>query len=130
MPGIVPHIWTKIHGHSQSFQGNRIALVLAHADVIACQTGQIEAPTKRITALEAKLGKQPDNSLVPPSQGRKLTRAEGREAKKRERHPGALRRLSETPDRVVERRGRRRALIAITCSRWLINPSSVTVGMK
>lgn len=92
---------------------NLIAPVLAQADVIARQTGQIEALTKRVAALEAKLGKPPGNSSVPPSQGQKPTRAERRAAKKREGHPRALRQLSETPI-AWWRRGQRRARIAIT----------------
>src|SRR5580704_11524120 len=55
-----------------------IALALA-------QTAQIEELTRRIADLEAKLGgppKTPDNSSLPPSQGRKPNRAERRGAKK------------------------------------------------
>lgn len=84
-----------------------IALTLAQADVIARQSGQIETLTKRIEALEAKPGKPaklPDNSSLPPSQGQKPNRAERRAAKTRKGHAGAFRRLSETPDRVVETR--------------------------
>lgn len=84
-----------------------IALNLAQAEVIARQSGQIETLTKRIEALEAKLGKPaktPDNSSLPPSQGQKPNRAERRAAKTRKGHAGAFRRLSETPDRVVETR--------------------------
>src|SRR6202049_3321037 len=92
-----------------------IALIVAQAEVIARQTAQIEALTKqidvlmkRVEAWEAELGKPPktpDNSSVPPSQGRKPNRAERRAVKKRKGHPGAFRKLSETPDRVVERLG-------------------------
>jgi len=77
-----------------------IALVLA-------QAAQIEALTKRVAELEAKLGqppKTPDNSSVPPSQGRKANRAERRAAKTRKGRPGTFRKLAETPDRVVEAR--------------------------
>lgn len=83
-----------------------VALILAQADVIARQTVQIEALTKRVADLEAKLGKPPktpDNSSVPPSQGHKPNRAERRAAKKKG-HPGAFRPLSAQPDRVVEAR--------------------------
>ena len=65
-----------------------IALVLAQADVISQQTRHIETTgrqlqelTRRVAELEAKLGqppKTPDNSSVPPSQGRKPNRAERR----------------------------------------------------
>src|SRR6202048_3708562 len=75
-----------------------IALALA-------QTAQIEELTRRIADLEADLGtppKTPDNSSLPPSQGHKPNRAERRAGKKRKGHPGAFRKLSETPDRVVE----------------------------
>src|ERR1700674_5667010 len=92
-----------------------IALILGQAEVIARQTAQIEVLTrqidvlmKRVEALEAELGKPPktpDNSSLPPSQGHKPNRAERRAAKKRKGPPGAFRKLSETPDRVVERLG-------------------------
>jgi len=88
-----------------------IALVLAQAEVIVRQTGQIEALTKRVETLEAELGKPPktpDNSSVPPSQGPKPNRAERRAAKQRKGHAGAFRQLSAHPDRVVER-------LAATC---------------
>jgi transposase len=74
-----------------------IALVLA-------QAAQIEELTRRIAALEAKLGgppKTPDNSSVPPSQGRKPNRAARRAAKKRKRRRGAFRALAPHPDRIV-----------------------------
>src|SRR5271169_6570509 len=82
-----------------------IALAVAQWDVIARQTTQIDVLAKRVEDLEAKLGKPPktpDNSSVPPSQGQKPNRADRRAAKKRKSHPGAFRRLSERPDRVVE----------------------------
>src|SRR5271170_8171628 len=75
-----------------------IALVLA-------QEGQIEQLTRRIAELEAKLGgppKTPDNSSLPPSQGRKPNRAERRAAKKRKGRPGVFRALATNPDRIVE----------------------------
>jgi transposase len=74
-----------------------IALVLA-------QAAQIEALTQRISELEAKLGqppKTPDNSSLPPSQGRKPNRAERRAAKRKGR-PGVFRALAANPDRIVE----------------------------
>jgi transposase len=76
-----------------------IALVLA-------QTAQIEELTRRIAELEAKLGgppKTPDNSSVPPSQGRKPNRAERRAANKRKGRPGVFRALAANPDRIVSR---------------------------
>ena len=75
-----------------------IALVLA-------QAGQIEELTRRIAELEARLGgppKTPDNSSIPPSQGRKPSRAERRAAKKRTGRPGVFRALAANPDRIIE----------------------------
>ncbi len=75
-----------------------IALVLA-------QAAQIEALTRRIAELEAKTGqppKTPDNSSLPPSQGRKANRAERRAAGKRKGRPGVFRALAANPDRIVE----------------------------
>jgi transposase len=77
-----------------------IALILA-------QAAQNEALTRRVAELEAKLGqppKTPDNSSLPPAQGRKPNRAERRAAKKRKARPGVFRKLAENPDRVVEAR--------------------------
>src|SRR6266436_3044578 len=59
------------------------------------QAAQIEELTRRVAELEAKLGgppKTPDNSSIPPSQGRKPSRAERRAAKKRKGRPGVFRR--------------------------------------
>jgi transposase len=89
---------------AQLSRDDLIALNLAQADVIGRQTVQIETLAKRIEDLEAKLGRPPrtpDNSSAPPSQGWKANRAERRAAKRRGR-PGAFRRLSETPDRIVD----------------------------
>ena len=75
-----------------------IALVLA-------QKAQIEALTRRLAELEAKLGqppKTPDNSSVPPSRGRKPNRAERRAATKRKGRPGVFRALAADPDRIVD----------------------------
>src|SRR5713226_4643212 len=75
-----------------------IALALA-------QTAQIEELTRRIAELEAKLGgppKTPDNSSLPPSQGRKPNRAERRAAKKRKGRPGVFRALAPNPDRIIQ----------------------------
>src|SRR5438445_3836987 len=74
-----------------------IALALA-------QAAQIEELSRRIAKLEAKLGgppKTPDNSSVPPSQGRKPNRAERRAAKKRKDRPGVFRALAANPDRII-----------------------------
>src|SRR5271169_1777727 len=75
-----------------------IALLLA-------QAAQIEALRQRIAELEARPGqppKTPENSSVPPSQGRKPNRAERRAAKKRKGRPGVFRALAANPDRIVE----------------------------
>ena len=69
------------------------------------QAAQIEELTRRVAALEAKLGgppKTPDNSSIPPSQGRKPSRAERRAAKKRKGRPGVFRALAPNPDRIIE----------------------------
>jgi transposase len=74
-----------------------IALVLA-------QAAQIEALTRRIVELEAKLGKPPktpDNSSLPPSQGKKATRPEKPKAPRAGR-PGTFRALADNPDRIIE----------------------------
>src|SRR5437660_8057576 len=66
-----------------------IALALA-------QTAQIEELTRRIAELEGKLGgppKTPDNSSLPPSQGRKPNRAERRAAKSERAVPACFGRL-------------------------------------
>src|SRR5260370_1942497 len=71
-----------------------IALVLA-------QAAQIEELTRRIAELEAKLGgppKTPDNSSVPPPQGRKPNPAERRAPQKPPCRPGGFRRLAPDPD--------------------------------
>src|SRR6266436_6052745 len=68
------------------------------------QAVQIEELTRRVAELEAKLGgppKTPDNSSVPPSQGRKPNRAERRAAKKRKDRPGVFRALAANPDRII-----------------------------
>src|SRR6202521_2920607 len=69
------------------------------------QTAQIEELTRRIAELEAKLGgppKTPDNSSVPPSQGRKPNRAERRAAEKRKGRPVVFRALAPNPNRIIE----------------------------
>ena len=71
---------------------------------VLAQAAQIEELTRRIGELEARLGgppKTPDNSSLPPSQGRKPNRAERRAAKKRNGRPGVFRALAANPDRIV-----------------------------
>jgi transposase len=75
-----------------------IALVLA-------QAAQIEQLARRIAELEATLSgppKTPDNSSIPPAQGRKPSRAERRAATKRKGRPGVFRALAANPDRIIE----------------------------
>jgi transposase len=79
-----------------------IALGLAQAAQIEAQITEL---ARRVAELEAKLGqppKTPDNSSVPPSQGRKANRTERRAAKKRKGRPGVFRALADNPDRIVE----------------------------
>jgi transposase len=68
------------------------------------QAAQIAELTRRITELEGRLGppKTPDNSSVPPAQGRKANRAARRVAKKRKGRPRVFRALAANPDRIVE----------------------------
>jgi len=71
-----------------------IGLVLAMAE-------QITALQARVAELEAKLGeppKTPDNSSLPPSQGQKANRPEGKTKQRRKGRKGTPRRLAETPD--------------------------------
>jgi transposase len=71
---------------------------------VLAQAAQIEELTRRIGELEARLGgppKTPDNSSLPPSQGRKPNRAERRAATKRKGRPGVFRALAANPDRIV-----------------------------
>lgn len=78
--------------------------------LVLAQTAQIAELTRRVAELEAKLGqppKTPDNSSVPPSQGRKPNRAARRAAKKRTGRPGVFRALAPHPDRIVETIARR-----------------------
>src|ERR1700693_4666587 len=82
-----------------------IALVLAQAAQIEVLSARIEELTGRIAELEAKLGgppKTPDNSSIPPSQGRKPNRGERRAAKKRKGSTGMFRALAPNPDRIIE----------------------------
>src|SRR5258708_36842387 len=74
---------------------------------VLAQTAQIEELTRRIAELEAKPGgppKTPDNSSVPPSQGRKPSRAERRAANKRKGPPRVVPALAPQPDRTVASR--------------------------
>ncbi len=71
-----------------------IGLVLAMAE-------QIAALQTRVAELEAKLGeppKTPDNSSLPPSQGQKANRPEGKTRQRRKGRKGTTRRLAENPD--------------------------------
>lgn len=66
---------------------------------------QNAALLKRIEALEAKLGtprKTPENSSIPPSQGRKSNKDKTPGSGKRKGRQGVARALTETPDKLVE----------------------------
>src|SRR5207244_10976653 len=72
--------------------------------LVLAQAAQIAESTRRIAKLEARLGgppKTPDNSSVPPSQGRKPNRAERRAAKKQKGRPGVFRALAPNPDLIA-----------------------------
>src|SRR5271163_1732650 len=73
--------------------------------LVLAQAAQIEELTRRIAELEVKLGgppKTPDNSSIPPSQGRKPSRAERRATKKQKGRPGVFRALASNPDRIID----------------------------
>jgi transposase len=79
------------------FKEDLITLVLA-------QASQIEALSKRLAALQAKLGgppKTPKNFSVPPSKADQTDRREQRKTSRRGR-PGTFRALAENPDHTVE----------------------------
>src|SRR5713101_8267873 len=82
-----------------------IALALAQAAQIEAQTVQIAELARRVAELEAKPGqppKTPDNSSVPPSQGRKPNRTERRARNTRKGRPGVFRALAAGPHPIVE----------------------------
>ena len=73
--------------------------------LVGAQAAQIVELTRRVAELEARLGqppKTPDNSSLPPSQGRKPNRAERRATQKRKGRPGVFRALADNPDQIVE----------------------------
>jgi transposase len=73
--------------------------------LVLAQAAQIEALTRRVADLEARLGqppKTPDNSSLPPSRGAKPNLPAPGDKPKRKGHPGSFRALHPEPDRVVE----------------------------
>ncbi len=96
-----------------------IALGLALAAQIEVLAAQITELARRVAELEAKLGqppKTPDNSSVPPSQGRRSPTAPngGRQRRSARADPASSGRLADNPDRIVETRCR--ALPALRAS--------------
>jgi len=84
------------------------ALILALWRQVQALTAQVQTLMARVAELEAKLGgppKTPDNSSLPPSQGKKPNRAA--KAPRRGPRPGSLgrmgggRALTENPDEIV-----------------------------
>jgi len=84
------------------------ALIRALWAQVQALIAQVQALAARVAELEAKLGtppKTPDNSSLPPSQGKKPNRAE--KVARRGPRPGSLGRmgggrpLAETPDEIV-----------------------------
>src|SRR6476619_5318565 len=78
-------------------------------EIILAQAAMIEQLTRRVAELEARLGlppKTPDNSSVPPSQGRKASTATTPPASKRRRRrkgrTGAHRAMASSPTQTVE----------------------------
>jgi transposase len=79
-------------------------------EIILAQAAMIEQLTRRVAELEARLGlppKTPDNSSVPPSQGRKASAATPPASKRRRRRKGrsgAHRAMASNPTQIVEMR--------------------------
>jgi transposase len=82
-------------------------LTLSRDDLIAlieAQAQQMATLTARIAELEAKLAlppKNPNNSSLPPSKGKKPNLPD-RSKKPRPRRPGVTRSLAENPDQIIE----------------------------
>jgi transposase len=84
------------------------ALDAAQKDtLILALMAQVEALTKRVEELEAKLKeppKTPDNSSLPPSRGQKACPGAEKTKLKRKAHQGSARALHPDPARVIEQR--------------------------
>jgi len=81
------------------------ALILAQAETIQRQSGQIALLLRRVAELEARIGgppKTPGNSSIPPSKGEKANRAERRAKGPRKGRPGVSRALAADPEKVVD----------------------------
>ena len=75
-------------------------------ELVLAQSGTIEVLTNRVAELEAKLGlppKTPDNSSLPPSQGRKPA-VERKRKRRRKGRPGVARALDPDPTQFREMR--------------------------
>lgn len=73
--------------------------------LVLAQAAQVEALTRRVADLEARLGqppKTPDNSSLPPSRGAKPNLPAPGDRPRRQGRPGSFRALHPEPDRVVE----------------------------
>ena len=74
-------------------------------EIILAQAAVIEQLTRRVAELEARLGqppKTPDNSSVPPSQGRKASAAAPASNRPRKGRPGSHRALAARPTHTVD----------------------------
>ncbi len=99
---------TELPDLSQLTHDEKDALIRALWAQVQALTAQVRTLTARVVELETKLGepaKTPDNSSLPPSQGKKPNRAE--KVPRRGPRPGSLGRmgggrpLAETPDEIV-----------------------------
>jgi transposase len=75
--------------------------------LILALMAQVEALTKRVEELEAKLkepAKTPDNSSLPPSRGQKASPGAGKSKRKKKPHKGSARALHPDPTRTVTQR--------------------------
>lgn len=74
-------------------------------EIVLAQAESIAQLTKRVAELEARLGlppKTPENSSVPPSQGRKPSVPSKRKGRRRKSRPGVARALNPNPTAVRE----------------------------
>jgi transposase len=99
---------TELPALSQLTHDEKDTLIRALWAQVQALTAQVQTLAARVVELEAKLGgppKTPDNSSLPPSQGKKPNRAE--RGPRRGPRPGSLGRmgggrpLAETPDEIV-----------------------------
>jgi len=102
---------TELPDLSQLTHDEKDSLIRALWAQVQALTAQVQTLAARVAELETKLGeppKTPDNSSLPPSQGKKPNRAE--KVPRRGPRPGSLGRmgggrpLAETPDEIVSAR--------------------------